>query len=128
MSGVSSPISSAPTDATYQYHIASAEGRLRLYCPEDEDEDDQTVTILKAFAEILPREGASNIIDDILETDTDEKLRDLARHLHTAILSPSKFPGWLGCAPGSKNSSLQCGLEVRRQPLRFRLGLMPSEM
>lgn len=87
MSGESSPLSSAPTDATHQDRIVNAETRLRSYC--GEGEDDKTIAILKAFAELLPREGASNIIDDILETDTDEKLRDLARHLHTAVLTPS---------------------------------------
>lgn len=93
MSGTSSPessaLSSAPTDSTHYYiSMANTQTRLRSYSPEGKD--DETVTILKAFVELLPRDGAYNIVDDILQSESDENLRLLASNLRTAVLIPSK--------------------------------------
>ena len=47
---------------------------------------DRTPTILSAFANELPRDGASNLQQDILECSNDSTLRQLANHLVSAIL------------------------------------------
>lgn len=51
---------------------------------------DTIVTILENFVKYLPHDGAQNIVDDILNCDSDEKLRSLANHLLTAVLVPSE--------------------------------------
>ncbi|KAL9126693.1 MAG: hypothetical protein Q9217_004290 [Psora testacea] len=91
MSGMSSPesssLSSAPTDST-RYYISTANARARLRSYRPEGNDDKTVTLLEAFVEFLPREGACNIMDDIVQCESDEKLRQLAGNLNTAVLLP----------------------------------------
>lgn len=92
MSGLSSSdsssLSSVPTHVTHLYVAANTEARLRTYRPDGKDDD--TVAFLKAFVELLPPHGASNIMDDIVQCESDEKLRQLAGNLRTALLVPSK--------------------------------------
>jgi len=52
---------------------------------------DNTVTVLEATVRHLPRDGARNVSDDILGCNSDEKLRQLASHLLTAVLVPSQY-------------------------------------
>lgn len=52
---------------------------------------DRTPTILSAFANELPRDGASNLQQDILECSNDSTLRQLANHLVSAILIPCMY-------------------------------------
>ena len=53
--------------------------------------DDNSVDVLKAFTQYLPRDGKLNICDDILLCSSDEGLRALATHLKTALLIPSMY-------------------------------------
>lgn len=52
---------------------------------------DRTPTILSAFTNELPRDGASNLQQDILECSNDSSLRQLANHLVSAILIPCMY-------------------------------------
>lgn len=52
---------------------------------------DRTLTILSAFTNELPRDGASNLQKDILECSDDRTLRQLANHLVSAILVPCMY-------------------------------------
>ena len=52
---------------------------------------DRTPTILSAFTNELPRDGASNLQEDILECSDDRTLRQLANHLVSAILVPCMY-------------------------------------
>jgi hypothetical protein len=61
---------------------------LKNYKPDGEK--DNTVVILKAFAEQLPDDGARNICLDILKCGSDAKLRQLEKHLFEALLVPSE--------------------------------------
>jgi hypothetical protein len=90
MSDKSSPISpsSIPTNITDFYHAGLATVKLDHYRPENQG--DMTVKILKAFMEFLPNDGASNLAEDILGCDSDEKIKQLADNLHTGVLLPSK--------------------------------------
>ena len=85
----SQPVSPAPTDATNYWNI-DTESSARLSRYRAASQDEQTYTILKAFTEFLPRDGARNIMNDILDLGEDRELGSLANRLRTAILAPSK--------------------------------------
>lgn len=52
---------------------------------------DRTPSILTAFTNELPRDGASNLRKDILECPDDGALQQLANHLISAILVPCMY-------------------------------------
>ena len=86
----SSPLSSALTDPTDYYNLKSdAIKRLEIYQPVDAK--DISVKILSAFVNHLPRDGAQNICEDILDCGSNEELRMLASHVTSAVLVPSKL-------------------------------------
>lgn len=68
--------------------LADAYTRLGIYEPDDND--DRAKRVLSAFLEYLPDGGKLFIARIILLCD-DQRLRDLCRHLETAILLPSKI-------------------------------------
>jgi hypothetical protein len=71
-----------------------ANAKLASYQPR---ENDQTVAVLEAFMQCLPRHGVRNICADILASTSDEELRRLATHLVTAVLVPSECGNVLLC-------------------------------
>jgi hypothetical protein len=94
----SSSLPSAPTNLTA--HEAMVQGvNTVLEGYEPGGPRDHTATILEAFVKHLPRDGARNVSDDIIGCGSDEKLRQLASHLLTAVLVPSQYiysiPIWL---------------------------------
>ena len=88
LSPESSSLSSALTNpAVHIEMLSDVNKKLASYQPLDTD--DNSVVILKAFVQHLPRDGMRNICDDILSRSSDEELRELATHLITAVLVPS---------------------------------------
>lgn len=53
--------------------------------------NDHTQTILNAFVNELPQDGASNLRKDTLECSDDRKIQQLANHLVSAILVPCMY-------------------------------------
>jgi hypothetical protein len=86
----SSSLSSALTNATAHIKMLSdVNARLASYQPLSPS--DNSVVVLKAFTQHLPRDGIRNICDDILDRSSDEELRELATHLTAALLAPSMY-------------------------------------
>ena len=86
MSRVSSSLSSVPSNLTDLELTERVQHRLTAYIVQD---NDKTVTILNAFLEFLPDDGANNIRNDIVECHSDEEIRQVAANLSTGLLSPS---------------------------------------
>ena len=87
--GDESSLSSVPTNITaYGSMLMNVGARLDSY---QATSDDRTVAILKACVEFLPRDGKCNLCDDILDCETDQEVRQLARHLTSALLVPCKW-------------------------------------
>lgn len=87
----SSSLSSVPTSLTAHEEMES-NVRKKLASYQQTGINDPVVTILENFVQYLPRDGTQNISNDILDCDSDEKLRKLANHLLTAVLVPSEYP------------------------------------
>lgn len=51
---------------------------------------DKTLDVLRAFLDCLPLDGRRNLIDDIIGCGSDDHLRQLASHLLSALILPSK--------------------------------------
>lgn len=81
--------SSSVSGGLSQYEaFGMIESQLQCYCAESKD--DKTIAVLKAFVEYLPRDGARNIMEDILVCKSDEMLTQLASNLRTGVLGSSK--------------------------------------
>ena len=87
-SPMSSPLSSIPSTLSHDDLIRTTDALLQTY--HADSPDDKTICILSTFVRYLPGDGARNIVEDILECNSDETLRQLASHLHTGVLVPSK--------------------------------------
>jgi hypothetical protein len=80
-----------PTDAS-AYKRAPEDAVRRVSEYKLSNKNDKTVDILKAFIEHLPREGAQNVSEDVLQCGSDEEIEKLARNLVTGLLMPSIYP------------------------------------
>lgn len=85
-----SDVSSAPTEPTI-YYLHSTAPILDRYQPIGLDDD--TVFLLEKTYQHLLRDGQQNLGDDIVACRTDQELRELARHIDTALLRPMKASG-----------------------------------
>lgn len=89
-----STLTSVPTHVgtVEEYHsrlLYDVDERLTAYAPINAK--DRTTTILLSVVRYLPLDGAINIHDDIMQSDTDDQLRALAVSLLTSVLTPCKF-------------------------------------
>jgi hypothetical protein len=85
----SSPSSALTNPTVYIEMLSDVNKKLASYQPLSTS--DNSVVVLKAFTQYLPRDGMRNIYDDILDCSSDEELRILATHLMTALLVPSMY-------------------------------------
>lgn len=85
----SSPSSALTNPTVYIEMLSDVNKKLASYQPLSTS--DNSVVVLKAFTQYLPRDGMRNICDDILDCSSDEELRILATHLMTALLVPSMY-------------------------------------
>src|SRR6266700_935585 len=90
LSPESSTLSSALTNPTVHIEkLGDVNKRLDSYQPLSTS--DNSVDVLKAFTQHLPRDGMQNLFDDILDCSSDERLRALATNLMGALLVPSMY-------------------------------------
>lgn len=89
-------LSSVNLNLGSEHDVTEAYTRLGIY--ELEDNNDHAERVLSAFLEYLPDGGKLFMARIILLCD-DQRLRDLCRHLETAVLLPSKIKLFLYHVP-----------------------------
>jgi len=84
-----SSLSSVPINITaFVDLLSNVQTRLDTYQSKARDVQDNTIPILRSLVKFLPRDGISNVCEDILGCGSDEELYTLARHFLTALLVP----------------------------------------
>jgi len=77
-------LSSVPTTVTayaaYVDLLYNVQTRFDTYQSKARDVQDNTIPILRSLVMFLPRDGISNVCEDILGCGSDEELYTLARH------------------------------------------------
>ena len=81
-------------DAEFDTHTAARQkmfDRLDMY--QSLNDDDDTVHFLRSVFRFLPIQGQVHLADDADSCDDDDRLRQLAKHLDTALLRPMVATG-----------------------------------
>jgi hypothetical protein len=81
-------------DGEFDAHAAARQkifARLEIY--QSLNDDDDTIHFLKSTFRFLPIPGQVHLADDVDRCDDDELLRQLAKHLDTALLRPMVATG-----------------------------------
>ncbi|KAF3386412.1 hypothetical protein F1880_000656 [Penicillium rolfsii] len=81
-------------EAEFDTHTAARQKMLaRLDAYQSLNDDDDTVHFLRSVFRFLPIQGQVHLADDAESCDDDDRLRQLAKHLDTALLRPMVATG-----------------------------------
>lgn len=117
--GSESPLSEVPSNLTEQHDRSEISARLDAYVPRN-SKDDMASFLLQVFEHLGP-DGRSNLVTDISECDSDEKVRQVAENIYTGVLVPMKAAGdksspRTGASDSVENLGAQIDESLTRDP------------
>ena len=117
--GSESPLSDVPSNLTEQHDRSEISARLDAYVPRNSNDD--TASFLLQVFEHLGPDGRSNLVTDISECDSDEKVRQVAENIYTGVLVPMKAAGdksspRTGASDSVENLGAQIDESLTRDP------------